>query len=127
MAHKSSQTPRHADLSDELSTAVFGDQRLSRRFGRIIAAAANAPEKSFPQIARSDAELEATYRFLGNDEVTPDRILEPHCRATCARITRVAAALVVHDTSTFTFGGEEREDLGWVSNRSVGFYGHFAL
>ena len=63
---------KKADLTDELSTAVFGDQRLSRRLGRIMAAAANAPEKSFPQIARSDAELEATYRFLGNDEVTPD-------------------------------------------------------
>ncbi len=127
MAHKSSQSPRQADLSDELSTAVFGDQRLSRRLGRIAAAAANAPEKSFPQIARSDAELEATYRFLGNEEVTADRILEPHFRATCTRIASVPAALVVHDTSTFTFGGEEREDLGWVSNRSVGFYGHFAL
>lgn len=127
MAHKPAQSPSQVILSAELSSATFGDQRLSTRLGAIVASAARAPEKSFPQIVRSDGELEATYRFLGNEEVTPERILEPHYRATCDRLQGVGAALVVHDTSTFTFGGEHRENFGWVSNRSVGFYGHFAL
>lgn len=78
-------------------------------------------------MARSDAELEGTYRFLNNDSVSPERILAPHRRATCERISSTGSALVLHDTSTFTFGGEQRGDLGWVSNQSVGFYGHFAL
>lgn len=116
-----------AILSAELSEADFGDQRLSRRLGHVVDAAAKAPSKSFPQMARSDAELEGTYRFLGNKAVTPERILAPHRRATRDRIESAGAALVVHDTSTFTFGGEDRDDLGWVSNQSVGFFGHFAL
>lgn len=127
MAHKPAQSPSQVILSEELSSATFGDHRLSKRLGAIVASATRAPEKSFPQMARSDGELEATYRFLGNDDVTPERILEPHYRATCNRVRGVGPALVVHDTSTFTFGGDHREDLGWVSNRSVGFYGHFAL
>lgn len=127
MAHKPAQSPSQVNLSKELLSATFGDQRLSKRLGAIVATSTRAPEKSFPQLARSDGELEATYRFLGNADVTPERILEPHYRATCDRLRSVAAGLVVHDTSTFTFGGEHREDFGWVSNRSVGFYGHFAL
>ncbi len=127
MTHKPAQSPSPVILSEELSSAAFGDQRLSRRLGAIVAGAARAPEKSFPQMARSDGDLEGTYRFLGNEDVTPERILEPHYRATCDRLRGIGAGLVVHDTSTFTFGGDHREDFGWVSNRSVGFYGHFAL
>lgn len=114
-------------LPEELGGAEFGDERLSRRLGQMIEAAIKNPAKSFPQMAKSDAELEGTYRFLNNEAVTPDRILAPHRRATCERIAVAGIALVLHDTSTFTFGGEERGEIGWVSNQSVGFLGHFAL
>lgn len=116
-----------AILSEELAEADFGDERLSRRLGQIVDAAAKAPAKSFPQMARSDAELEGTYRFLGNEAVTPERILAPHRRATRGRIESAGSAVVAHDTSSFSFGGEERDELGWVTNEAVGFFGHFAL
>ena len=122
-------SPRSAltTLPEELAEAEFGDERLSRRLQQVTEAAIKNPARSFPQMASSDAELEGTYRFLNNKAVTPERILAPHRRATSERISRACGALVLHDTSTFTFGGEEREDLGWVSNLSVGFYAHFAL
>ncbi len=114
-------------LSDEVASAAFGDRRLTKRLGQLIDAVARAPEESFPRLSRSEAELEGTYRFLNNDRVTPERILAPHQQATCARIAKAGTVLIIHDTTQFLFGGEERTELGWLRSKSLGFLGHFAL
>jgi Transposase DNA-binding/Transposase DDE domain len=114
-------------LSAELEGSDFGDKRLSRRLGSIVDRMSEAPGKSFPQAARSESELEGTYRFLNNEKVTAERILDPHLRATAKRVAEAGIALAVHDTTAFSFGGEDREDLGWVTSTTVGFLGHFAL
>lgn len=117
------------EIRDEYDHADLGDERLNRRLERLAEQLAKAPATSFPKAAASDSELEATYRFLGNDRVGPEEILEPHIRRTLARMANVGAAVVVaHDTTEFNFGASEREDLGRVGRgKSFGFYGHFAL
>jgi hypothetical protein len=117
------------EIRDEYDDANLGDERLNRRLERLAEQLAKAPATSFPKAAASDSELEATYRFLGNDRVSPKEILEPHIRRTLARMANLGAAVVVaHDTTEFNFGASEREDLGRVGRgKSFGFYGHFAL
>ena len=123
------QLPRIGTVADEYTGAAFGDARLTSRLGKVAEAVAASPGASFPQLARTDGELEGVYRFLNNDRVSATAILAPHIAATRER-AGADDVLVVHDTTEFTFGGwTPREGLGPLrgSSRSQGFLGHFAL
>lgn len=117
------------EIRAEYEGADLGDSRLDGRLVRIAEQLARAPSTSLPKAAGSDAELEATYRFLGNDRVSPEEIMAPHVRRTLERMGNADAAVVVaHDTTEFNFGASERTDLGRVGRgKSFGFYGHFAI
>ena len=123
----SSRTAAVPALASELSEADLGDVRLARRLSALVASISDRPAESFPK-ALDDAELEAAYRFFGNERVTPEGILAPHFRATAKRASQHKDVLVVHDTSQFQFRGESpREGLGRLVNPGQGFFGHFAL
>lgn len=107
---------------------IFQDARLQRRFDVIVAAMTKAPDQSFPKAFPDDGKLEGTYRFLNNERVLPDALLAPHLSETAARVAREKTVLVVHDTTAFTFGGEqERADVGSLDGKRAGFLGHFAI
>lgn len=114
--------------SAEFEQANLGDERLTRRLMGIADSVAKSPASSFPQMTSSEGELEGVYRFLSNERVTPESILEAHFRATRERIGD-AEVIVAHDTTSFVFGGVvKREGLGkFKSGPSQGFFGHFAL
>lgn len=115
------------DIRGEVQTADFGDKRLTKRLVRLAEEIAKAPDRSFPKAAGSDAALEATYRFLGNEAVTPAAILQPHGAATAARCAAAETVFVAHDSTEFRFS-TEREGIGRVAgNTTHGFVGHFAL
>jgi Transposase DNA-binding/Transposase DDE domain len=116
------------DLVAEYGGANFGDVRLSRRLVRLATALCVEPSLSFPNAAATDSELEATYRFLSNEEVTAAEIVKPHLNRTVARCRESKRVVVAHDTSEFNLGKSGRKDLGRVGRgKSFGFYGHFAL
>lgn len=112
-------------LSDELGAAELGDKRLNRRLATIVEQLITEPDASFPAAAGGDASLEATYRFLNNESVTPAGILAPHVAATVRRATESDLILVAHDTTDMEFHGEA--DVGWIDRRRRGFLAHFAL
>jgi Transposase DNA-binding/Transposase DDE domain len=112
-------------LLEELGAADFGDRRLTKRLLKLVESLAPDPSSSFPDAARTDAALEATYRFLGNEEVTPARILAPHVAATAGRVRKAGLAIVAHDTTEMTFASD-REGFGPVDG-GRGFFAHFAL
>lgn len=115
-------------ISKELSQADFGDKRLSSRLERLADSVSARPDESLPEATGSVAALEATYRFLGNPKITPDKILSPHIDATIERSCRSKGrVLVAHDTTTFTFSGESRAHLGWITSGGRGFLAHFSL
>lgn len=115
------------EIRGEVQGANFGDIRLSARLVQLTERLARAPEQSFPKAAGTDAALEATYRFLGNEAVTPAAILQPHLAATVERCKAAEVVVVAHDTTEFRFSGA-REGLGRLrSDQSHGFLGHFAL
>jgi hypothetical protein len=115
-------------MSTELAGAELGDARLSKRLCLLADQLSARPGASFPK-ALDDAELEAAYRFFGNDEVTPEAILAPHFRQSARRAATTSRIIVVHDTTAFEFGGQtKRNGLGHLIRPAAqGFFGHFSL
>jgi hypothetical protein len=115
-------------ISAELSSADLGDERLNRRLGLLADQLAERPDESFPK-ALDDAQLEAAYRFFGNDRVSPGAILAPHFRQSARRAAERERVLVVHDTTQFDFpGSSKREGLGrLIRPAAQGFFGHVSL
>jgi len=115
------------EIRGEVEGSVFGDRRLGRRHLLLAEALAKDPAQSFPKAVGTDAEREATYRFLNNSSVTPDRILAPHFGATVQRCVASELVLIAHDTTELVFS-TSRPGLG--RGRGSGndqFLGHFAL
>jgi hypothetical protein len=115
-------------LSVELADADLGDLRRSRRLRLLAERFAERPSDSFPK-ALDDAELEAAYRFFGNDQITPEAILAPHFRQSARRASDLPRIIVAHDTTQFEFAGQtKREGLGHLIHPGAqGFFGHFSF
>lgn len=112
----------------ELSAADFGDRRLTRRLKSIADALSVKPNVGFPMAFASEAASEGFYRFLRNEKVTDEKILQPHIDATITRSAALDSVVVVHDTTEFQFGGRSKRDgLGTTGGRKKGFFGHVAL
>lgn len=87
------------DLISELGTAQFGDARLTKRISKIAESLSQKPNTSIPAAFASRADMEACYRFFDNDNVAPDKILQPHIEATYKRIEAHNYVLLVQDTT----------------------------
>ncbi len=115
-------------IEREFADAPLADKRLAHRLVKIAAMAVTDPAASFPQMARSDGELEGIYRFLNNHRVAADGILDPHFRATLARMAPLKRVAVVHDSTQFAFRNGVAEVLGYLPGPGQrGIMGHFAL
>jgi len=86
-------------LKDEVRGAALGDQRLTKRLGKVIEELGAKPTMSVPAATRGRAEMEAAYRFFDNDKVSPEKILQPHIEATRERISQAEVVLLVQDTT----------------------------
>lgn len=114
-------------LVGEMSSARFGDTRLTRRLPRLMEKLAQSPEKSLPSLL-DESELESAYRFFSNDSVTPTRILEPHVDATLRRIEEAGVAIAIHDTTTMAFDPDgARRGLGRIRSSGQAFFAHVTL
>jgi hypothetical protein len=115
-------------IEAEFEGVSLGDERRDRRLIHIAGQMGAKPDASFPAATGSDASLEATYRFLNNEHVSPEAILAPHVCQTVRRAMQADGVVVAHDTTEFNFGTFERGDLGRVGQgKSFGFYGHVSL
>jgi hypothetical protein len=112
-------------IREEFEDADFGDERLNRRLVRLADALAEDPAESLPQNL-DDASLEAAYRFLNNESVSPAAILAPHVRETLRRIDG-GHVLAVHDTTQFGFRADgKRSGLGHLRSTQR-FFSHVTL
>lgn len=76
----------------------------------------------------SDSEVEGTYRFLNNTQITPEQILAPHQARTVERCMAHNEIWVVHDMTSLAFGGDTRRDgLGLVKGKKQGFDAQFTI
>ena len=115
-----------AGILREYEGAQFGDRRLDRRLLKLAELVARDSEQSFPRLM-SEAELEAAYRFFGNEKVVPDELLKAHRDATLER-AKGHDCVVAHDTTTFSFrAGGSRRGLGTGTKGSQVLHGHVSL
>src|SRR5581483_906914 len=111
----------------EVGGAELGDTRRTERLEQIAEALARKPSESLPQAMGDEAALEAVYRFLGNEGVSPVAVLAPHGEKTVGRCQGVERVLAVIDTTEVRYGGT-REELGYLSNdKGRGVYAHVTL
>ncbi len=101
-----------ADLSEELRGGRFGDARLNKRARKLAEALGQNPNLSIPAALKSKADIEGCYRFFNNEQVNPDRILQPHVEATYDRIDAVDFALLVQDTTEIDLTRPEQQVAG---------------
>jgi hypothetical protein len=114
-------------IAHEFAGADLGDSRLTKRLLAVAEAIHEHPDRPFPALLGKSAELEGFYRFLSNDNVTLEAVLQPHIEATVERAARHQSVVVAHDTSEFRFEGQGREGLGRLGSKGQGFLGHFGL
>ena len=114
---------------EEFAGARLGDSRRSDRLVKIASVLEEDPSVGFPRAMRSDAELEAFYRFINSDSFSAEAILAPHVEATMARAEEARLVLVLHDTTFAEFPGDAlRKGMGITTTRNrQGFLAHCSL
>lgn len=113
---------------DEFADAQLGDLRINARIVRVMRALASSPSSSLPQLFQDPSQLEGAYRLLANHKLNPHSIFDAHRFKTFARAQLADAVLVIHDSSSFVFGGSAKKSMGVVDPFNVpGFYSHFSL
>jgi len=86
----------------QFADAQLDDPRRTRRLVDCAALIAAHPEKSFPQVFDWN-QLRAFYNLCGRDEVTLQRIQQPHWERTRRAMAELPVVLLVHDTTELDF------------------------
>jgi Transposase DNA-binding len=108
-------------VESEIAGSEFKDERLKRRFGRLLEQMASGPGESIPLVCEDWANTKAAYRFLSNEQVSEAEILAGHFQSTRERFAASEGpALVLHDTCEFTY---KREDIEAVGMTRIGVAG----
>jgi hypothetical protein len=108
----------------EFEGAPLPDARLRQRLETLVELAGLDPAASIPKMMGTESEREAAYRFLANERVTFDAVLEPHLVRTRERAEAAKVVLAVHDTSTFKLEGSRGHALGHINTGARGFFLH---
>ncbi len=112
----------------EFEGVNLGDARLNQRLRKTVERLDVDPARSFPEAMVTSADLEGSYRFLGNRRVSAAAILKPHVDCTANRARACRTVLALHDTTEMRFeGAKARAGLGSLMNGGQGFYLHAAL
>lgn len=113
------------EIREELEGIDLGDKRLNERSCRVLESLAADPAASINAACDGWAETQAAYRLFDNENVVPEKILEPHRRATEKRIDEHEVVLVVQDTTELDFTAHPTQDAGVLNRENrFGFYDH---
>jgi hypothetical protein len=107
-----------------------GNVRLKHRFKKVLNTMSQKPSLKFPAGCDSRAEVKAAYRFVDNEHVTFQSILNPHHDATIERIREQTVVLIPQDTTELdvTRPNEVMVGAGPLNDSSrVGFHDHVSL
>ena len=118
-----------ASPSSELESEL-GDVRRTSRLQWLVGVLSEAPNESLPQLFEEDADLEAVYRFFGNQHFSYSDVLSHHVQSTARRAQHAGEVLVLHDSTEFGFsivGNHLRANVARLSASRQGFHGHLSL
>jgi hypothetical protein len=83
--------------------ADLADERLNTRLGLILTAFTARPSDSIPQASSASSQAQATYRFIANERIDPDDLLQPLVDATSDASRGLKTILAVQDTTSLNF------------------------
>jgi hypothetical protein len=95
-------TPRDW-IEEELRNVELGDQRLTARLLQMTGMFYARPTANIPQASGSAKAAKAAYRFLDNEKVDWQAILQAHYRSTEERFHKERLVLVAQDTTTLNY------------------------
>jgi Domain of unknown function (DUF4338)/Transposase Tn5 dimerisation domain/Transposase DNA-binding len=108
----------------------FGRCRLSERLTQRLMTMARdfwaRPMANLPEACESATKMQAAYRFLANDDVLFETLLQPHYAATEGRISELgegSVVLVPQDTSSVNYSQLSIEGLGPIGTTADGAQG----
>ena len=105
----------------ELAGCSFPDERLKKRFRKLLAQLGSAMGQSIPLVCQDWANTKAAYRFFSNDRVSEADILAGHFQSTRDRtVAADGLVLVLHDTTEFTYQREKPEPIGITKSINSG-------
>jgi hypothetical protein len=108
-------------VEKEVAGCKFKDERLGKRFRKLLDQIGSAVGESIPLVCQDWANTKAAYRFFSNDRVSEREILTDHFRSTRDRTAAaVGPILVLHDTTEFTFQREKPHAIGFTHTTSIG-------
>jgi len=111
--------------------SVFGDIRLDKRLEQLTQELSAVPMAKLPQALPGIASVKAGYRFMNNEQVTHEGIIETERQQTWQRIAADDGQilLAVQDTTAFNFAKRPAlKGLGVLEdNRTPGFFAHTTL
>ena len=119
-------SPVPADWAEEEFRDVsLPDKRLRARLLMLARDFLARPQASIPQACEGDrARTKAAYRFFDHKETTLEVLLEPHKKATIARVKAHPVVLCVQDTTELDYSPHpETEGLGPIGNDREGSLG----
>jgi len=116
-------------IINECSTTCFGDKRLKDRYMTILEHQSGMPSESIPASCGGWAETQATYRFLNNDRVTYNNVLQGHKSASKERMSKSDIVLAIQDTTSIDYTNHRSsEKLGHLeSSNNRGIFLHPTL
>lgn len=111
----------------EFADAELGDERRTARATCIVEGLCRAPGASLPDAMGTEAALEGAYRFVGHPGWDYEDLLLEHHERTGGRACEAGTVLVLHDTTTCSFGHIPAEELGYLQTGKAGFFLHVSL
>lgn len=109
----------------ELDGVNLGDTRRNQRAKAVLTRLAERPTASIPGACRGWGETHGAYRFMQNDAVDWQAIMEPHWNCTQQRMSEHEVVLCIQDTTELNFNGQEIVGLGPLSYEAQrGMYLH---
>jgi hypothetical protein len=116
-------------VMEELSQAELGDQRLTKRFMRVVSDVAARPEATVPQACADAAATKGAYRFWDHEQVTPEAIRAAHRAKTVERVQQERTLLAIQDTTTLNLNSHPKtQGLGPIdAHKTQGLQVHSVL
>ena len=116
-------SPRHASATSwsrqEFSGLDLGDTRLNDRLVSIADALAAQPMSPISTACEDWSAVKAAYRFFDNENVSSEKILEPHLQRTVERMRAQERVFAIQDTTYLDYTDHpSTQGLGPISTKS---------
>jgi len=115
-------------VEKEFETLKLNNQRLERRFKKVMKDLSEHPDKSIWLASGSRTNAKAVYRMLKNEDFTKESILSAHREATAVRSDYAPVLLAIQDTMSVNYAGHSKtEGMGYNSEKTLGINVHNTL